>query len=151
MSYNENNDFFSYQGTISRKNYIINMLILISLYVLISLVRFDILEQYVTFKFLFTILIFFVSLFKFVILMSSLSLIYRRIADFSFNKSYTFISNMKKLFVVFFVFPLLYIYCIRVFIGTIPVITPIFDYSMIILIPLGFIFALILSFIKRSK
>ncbi|MCD7740128.1 MAG: hypothetical protein LUH11_02135, partial [Candidatus Gastranaerophilales bacterium] len=78
-----NNEFFSYQGCISRKNYLVNMLILAALYFCISLVKFENFLPFITYKFLFYILMFFVSLFKFIILMSAISVIYRRISDFS--------------------------------------------------------------------
>ncbi|MCD7780693.1 MAG: hypothetical protein LUH05_08505 [Candidatus Gastranaerophilales bacterium] len=144
-----NNDFFSYNGTISRKNYLINMLILIALYVGCSFIRFENFEPFIPVKFLFSVLLFMVGLFKFVILMSALSVIYRRIADFSRSKSYNFIINMKRIFVFIFIFPVLYLFCLRYFFDIIPFIINILDTFVIsVLIPLAFIASIIFCFIK---
>ena len=79
MAYNEsNNSFYSWEGTINRKDYVINMLILIALFFALNLVRFDILAQN---KILYTILMFIIGFLKFIFIMSVLSVIYRRIAD----------------------------------------------------------------------
>ena len=76
MSYQQSNkDFFSYQGTINRKDYTINMLIVIALSIGISLVRFDNFVHYIKPEFLYKILMFMVNLFQFVMLMSAISLI----------------------------------------------------------------------------
>ncbi len=144
-----NNDFFSYNGTISRKNYLINMLILIALYVGCSFIRFENFEPFIPVKFLFSVLLFMVGLFKFVILMSALSVIYRRIADFSRSKSYNFIINMKRIFVFIFIFPVLYLFCLRYFFDIIPFIINILDtFVIFVLIPLAFIASIIFCFIK---
>ena len=99
-----NTDFFSYQGTINRKDYTINMLIVIAMLIGISLVRFDSFAPYIRPEFLYKVLMFMVNLFQFVMLMSAISLVYRRIADFSILKSTTFIVWMKKIFFILFVF-----------------------------------------------
>ncbi len=152
MAYKEyNNDFFSYQGSISRKNYFINMLILAALYIGLYFVKFENFEPYIPYKMIFSILIFMVSLFKFVILMSGLSVIYRRIADFSTGKTYNFNLLMKRLFIFLFVFPILYLFCIRYFIDIIPVLTNILDLiTIFILIPAGIIAAVVFCFIKGN-
>ena len=57
MTYKQsNNDFFSYQGTINRKDYAINMLIVIALLIGISLVRFDSFAPYIRPEFLYKVL-----------------------------------------------------------------------------------------------
>ncbi len=146
---NYNNDYFSYNGVISRKNYLINMLILIALYTAISLVRFESFADFISFKLIYSILIFMADLFKFIIIMSALSVIYRRIADISSHKSYKFYTNMKKLFIILFIFPVLYLFCIRYFFDIIPLVTAIVDMAVIyILTPLGIIAGIIFCIIK---
>ena len=153
MSYNQsNNEFFSYQGTINRKDYIINILIVIALLIGISFVRFDSFAPYIKPEFLYSVLMFMVNLFQFVMLMSIISLVYRRIADFSISKSITFNTNIKKLFFLFFVFPVLYLFCLRFFIDIIPILRNVLDSLVIfILTPLGLISAMILAFIKGGR
>ncbi len=138
-----NNDYFSYEGVISRKNYTINMLILIVLLISLSLIRFDTIKQFVTYNFLYETLIFIVNFFKFVIVMSMLSVIYRRIADFSENKSIKFNLIMKRIFILLFVFPLLYFYCIIYFFNF-----SILFYTALILTFIGFIASIIFCFLK---
>ena len=87
MSKESNNNFFSYQGTINRKNYIIDTIIIIFLYGLLSLVKFENFKPFISFELIYSILLFVVGMFKFVLIFSFLSLVYRRIADFSAGKS----------------------------------------------------------------
>ena len=150
MSYNEsNNEFFSYQGTINRKDYIINILIIISLLIGISLVKFDNFAPYIKPEFLYKVLMFMVYFFQFVMLMSVISLVYRRIADFSSSKSVVFISTMKKLFAILFIFPVLYIFCFRYFINIIPILQNTLDIiTTFLLLPLGFLSMIIFAFLK---
>lgn len=152
MSYKEyNNDFFSYQGTISRKNYIINLIILAALFICMSFVKFETFLPYIKPEFLYKILIFMAEFFKFVLLMSAISVIYRRIADFSNSKSNIFKENIQKLFVILFVFPFLYDFCIRYFIDFIPYLQGILDIAVnLILIPIGIIALVIFGFIKGN-
>lgn len=152
MAYKDyNNDFFSYQGTISRKNYIINMLILIASFIGLTFVRFEIFQPYIKFELIYKTLIFMAEFLKFVILMSAISVVYRRIADFSYSKSNNYKENMKKLFAILFVFPFLYDFCIRYFIDFIPYIQYIFDIIVnIALIPIGIISLIIFSFKKGN-
>ncbi|HIS89568.1 TPA: hypothetical protein IAA87_09135 [Candidatus Avigastranaerophilus faecigallinarum] len=152
MSYQQSNkDFFSYQGTINRKDYTINMLIVIALSIGISLVRFDNFVPYIKPEFLYKILMFMVNLFQFVMLMSAISLIYRRIADFSILRSPKYIDYMKKTFFILFVFPILYLFCFRFFIDIVPFLQNIMDIFVIFfLAPLGVITAFLIAFIKGS-
>lgn len=146
MEYKEyNNDYFSWQGVINRKNYIINMFILIAVFILTSLVPFENFEQYINFKFIYSTLIFLVNFFKFLILMSALSVIYRRIADFSSGKSYKFKMKMHRGFAFFYVFPLLYFFCIRYFFDFYPL-----DIFSLALGCFGFISAIIFCFIRGN-
>ena len=146
-----NNDFFSYQGTISRKDYIINMLILLAIFVGLSLIRFENFEKFITYKFLYNVMIFMVSMLKFTSIMAILSVVYRRITDFSQYKSAVFQKIMKNLFVILFVCPVLYDYCLRFFIDIIPLLQAILDYIIIfILYPLAIIAAIIFCFPKKK-
>lgn len=144
-----NNNFFSYNGYINRKNYAINMLILVALYVSVSFVNFESFFQYTNYKFLYTVLMFMVGFFKFVILMSAISVVYRRIADISKKRTEQFFMAMKRLFVLLIVLPALYVYCIRYFFDVVPILVYGLDILTFFgLIPAGIIMAIILCFIK---
>lgn len=146
-----NNDFFSYQGTIGRKNYAINMLILLALVIGLSLIKVETFAPYITYNFLYLVLAFMISMLKFVAIMAMLSVVYRRIADFSTNKPESFKILMNRTFVVLFVFPILYDFCIRFFIDIIPTLQSILDLMTIfILYPLALIAAIIFGFIKNK-
>lgn len=151
MSYKEyNNNFFGYDGYIDRKNYIINMLILTVIFLGLQFIKFENFIPYITFKLLYDILIFFAGFLKFVVIISALSVVYRRISDISAEKSQTFKSNIQKFFYIFYIFPFFYIFC-RYFIDIIPIITQISDLiTIFILIPTGIISAVIFSFIKGN-
>ncbi len=149
MSTEDNNNYFSYQGRIKRKNYAINMGILTALFLVLSFIRFENLSQFITYKALYTILIFMVNLLKFVIIMSMISIVYRRFEDISYNKSYEFKQNMRRLYIFIFVLPIIYIFCIRYFIDIIPLIQNILDLAAsLVFIPLEIITSLIITFIK---
>ncbi len=150
MAYFEtNNDFFGYNGTINRKNYVINMTIMFAVVIGLSFVNFSFFSEYTSFKFLFVILDFVIGLVKFVVIFAMLSLVYRRFMDISKSKSYKFMQNVKKLFITLFVFPVIYIFCIRMFIYTIPVIPNILDLlSYYMLVPAALLSALVISFLK---
>lgn len=146
-----NNDFFSYQGTISRKNYIINMLILSAIYIGLSFIHFENFSDFIRYKILLTILIFMADLLKFVVLLSALSVIYRRIADFSVYKSYKFNLIMRRLFVFLYVLPVLYIFCIRYFLDIMPFLINILDIIVFfIVLPIAFISSVVFCFIKSN-
>lgn len=144
-----NNDFFSYYGVVNRKNYIINMLIVSAIYIGLSVIKFESFAPFITYKFLYTALIFMINMIKFVAIMSALSLIYRRIADFSYQKNKKFQQVMYKIFVTLFVFPAIYLLILRYFIDIVPAIQNILDLlSVLILLPAGIISAIIFAFIK---
>lgn len=146
-----NNDFFSYQGSISRKNYLINMLILILIVVGLSFIKLDSFEPFITYKFLYTALVFMVSMLRFVAIMAILSVIYRRITDFSTNRPASFKLLMNRTFAILFVFPILYDFCIRFFIDIIPALQNLLDIiTIFVLYPLAFIAAVIFGFIKSK-
>ena len=150
MTYkNYNNDFFAWNGSISRKNYAINSFIVLALYICLSFVNFQAFEQFITFKFLYTAIIFMAEILKLVLIMSFLSLVFRRISDFAGTKPYNFQLTMKRLFVFFYVVPTLYLLCIRSFFDFIPFIINIMDIiTFFVLIPCALISAIIIAFIK---
>ena len=150
MAYFENNnDFFGYSGVINRKNYSINIFILFAIYIALSFLNLSAFSQYTTFKFLFSILDFVISLIKFVIIFAILSLVYRRFADIAKSKSLAFSQNIKRFFVIFYVFPILYITCLRFFIYNIPFIYNSLDFLFFfIFLPICFLISLLICFIK---
>lgn len=150
MQSNEyNNDFLGYHGYINRKNYAINLLILFALFIATTLVNFDKLTQFTNYNFLKTVLSFVVDLFKFVIMISALSVVYRRVADISKKHPVSFFEKIKKIYGLLFVFPVFYLYCFRYFLDIIPLLTNILNIlTIIILIPLAIISTIILCFIK---
>ncbi len=150
MAYFEtNNDFFGYNGVINRKNYAINMAIMFLIFLGLYFINFATFLQHTSVKFLFYILDFVISLVKFVAVFAMLSLIYRRFMDISKSKSLLFSENIKKLFIILFVFPVLYCLCVRLFIYNIPFIINILDIlTFFVLIPVAAVIAIIISFIK---
>lgn len=142
-----NNDFLNYKGKINRKNYIINMLILLALYSAVILVNFNSLKQFITYDFLFTVLMFVIELFKFVLMVAIISVIYRRIADFSeFNE------NMKKIFFIFFFFPFLYLNWGHYLLDFIPPLVYILDIlTFFIILPVALVLTIVYAFLKGRK
>ena len=150
MQSNEyNNDFLGYHGYINRKNYAINLLILFALLVATTLVNFEKLTQFTNYEFLKVVLTFVVDLFKFVIMISALSVVFRRIADISKKRPASFFENLKKAYGILYVFPIFYLYCFRYFLDIIPQLTTILNIlTIMILLPLAIISTIILCFIK---
>ncbi|MCD7879059.1 MAG: hypothetical protein LUG16_03900 [Candidatus Gastranaerophilales bacterium] len=150
MSFREaNTDFFSYQGTIGRKDYIVNLLILSAIYVGLSLLRFENFRQYITIEFINSVLTWLIWFAKFMVIMSGLSMVYRRLNDITHNRPSSYAAFTGKLFVILFVLPAFYLYCLRYFIDIMPFIQNILDLVVTyILIPLGAILMLLLCFIK---
>ena len=150
MQSNEyNNDFLGYHGYINRKNYAINLLILFALFVATTLVNFEKLTQFTNYEFLKVVLTFVVDLFKFVIMISALSVVFRRIADISKKRPASFFENLKKAYGILYVFPIFYLYCFRYFLDIIPQLTTILNIlTIMILLPLSIISTIILCFIK---
>ena len=152
MNQQENNsDFFSYNGTISRKDYSINLLIVVSLYIILSFTKFENLLQYTKPELLVHIFVFMVSMFKFLLVMSAISIIFRRIADITQNKSEQFKTNAKKVFALLYVFPILHLFCLRYFLDIFPSLVSILDMStFFILMPISMLTAIVLSFVKSK-
>lgn len=151
MNEQNNNDFFSYNGTINRKNYAINMFILVVLYVVIYFVNFENFVLFTSQKYLLHILMFFVNLFKFVIVISAISVVYRRFADITTKRTENFKLTIKRIFTLLYVIPILHLYCIRYFLDVIPPLVSILDMiTFFILLPLALITSIVLCFIKGN-
>lgn len=142
----ENNDFLGFYGRINRKNYIINMFIVIAMLLCLNAVRFDFLSSYFTFEFFNTILDFVIRLLKFALLIALLSLIYRRISDFS---SYN--DKWKKIFFIVFFIPFFHLYFGYYFLSIIPPLANLFNALTLFLLPVAAICAVIFAFIKTKK
>lgn len=146
MPYMDNTNFLSFEGKIGRKNYIINLLILLLLLIGIFFIKFENYIEYFRYKFLYTILIFIVDILKFAIVISILSVVYRRIADFS-----TINKKMKYLFFIFYLFPVLYVYWGHYLLDFIPPLISLLDIiTYIIIIPTAIIITIIFSFLKSK-
>lgn len=149
---NYNNDFFGYTGFINRKNYIINMLILISIGVICKFINVEALFTYSSFKFLIHVLDFAVSMIIFVVSVACLSLVFRRLADITSESSENAKNSVKKLFSILYVFPFIYLLCIRYFIGDIPFISSVLDLSMLFFfLPSALLVSLIIAIYKGSS
>jgi len=147
-----NNDFFGWDGFIARKNYAVNLLIVLGLFAGLSLINFNAFEPYIPFKFLLTALIFTADLLRLVLVMCALSLVYRRIADFTVYKSYKIQSAAKNIFIIVYVLPVLYILCARYFLSFAPAAVKILDLiTFFVFIPSGLLCAVIFAFIKGKS
>ena len=143
---NNNSDFLSYQGRISRKNYIINVLILSVLYVLINLVNFSAFTQFFSFEIFSTVLNFLVEFLKFVLIVSLISVVYRRINDFS-----NFDGLVKNIFVIFYFIPFLYLSFGHYMLDFMPAVLKILDLAtFFILLPGALIATIVFAFIKSK-
>ncbi len=146
-NFDSNSAFLSWEGTINRKDYAINMLILIALFVALHLVNFNVLAPQ---KILNTILLYLVSFLQFIILISLLSIVYRRINDFSTGRSFRFQNIMKYIFGIFFLFPVLYFYIFAYFLSNIPFISVFLSYTALCFILVAIIASIIFCFIKSK-
>ena len=144
MNNQYNNNFYGYNGLINRKNYAINIFILIALYFSLSLVKWESFFQFTTYKFLFTILIYIIFCLKFIFIMCSMSLIYRRISDIFANKSLKHFEIAKKFFIFLFVIPILYWFCFKDLLGFYLLNL----FCFFIIFPIDIIISIILCFIK---
>ena len=143
---NNNSDFLSYRGRISRKNYIINVLILLTLYILTSLVNFNAFAQFFSFEFFNTILTFLVEFFKFVLVVSLISVVYRRINDCT-----NFDGIVKNVFVIFYFIPFLYLSFGHYMLDFMPGILRILDLETFFILLPGAVIATIVFAIIKSK
>jgi len=152
MAYKDyNNDFFGWYGVISRRNYALNIFIVSALYAALSLINFNAFEQYIPVKFLLSVLIFTAELLKLVLVMCFLSLVYRRTADFASSKPLQFRIAAKRIFVLLYVIPVMYLLCVRYFFNFMPLFTGIMDAAVFFgLIPAAALCALVLCFVKEG-
>lgn len=146
-NFDSNSAFLSWEGTINRKDYAINMLILIALFVALYFVNFDVLAPQ---KILNTILLYLVSFLRFIILISLLSIVYRRINDFSTGRSFRFQNIMKYIFGIFFLFPVLYFYIFLFFISYIPFLSVFLNILAVYAVYGAVIAAIVFCFIKSK-
>lgn len=146
----ENNSFFGYYGVIGRKNYIINSLILIALFIALMFIDIPKLMQYSQITFLSYVLDFVIGCFKFVIVFSLISLAYRRISDISEGKSENFQINLKRVYGVLYIYPIL-AYCFGPFLNFIPGLNNALLWSIVFIIPFTLLFSIVISFIKGSN
>ena len=128
------------------------MLILLAIFVGINFIHWERFEQFITYKLLYTALVYTIQIIQFISLMAIISVIYRRIADFSKNKPNAFKKNMEKLFIILFVIPLLYTVCSGIFIDIIPItLTNIINFTIIfILFPIQMLVSIAFCFPKRK-
>lgn len=143
---NNNNNFYGYSGYINRKNYTVNLFILVALYISIMLVNWNSFTQYTPYKFLSELLMHIAFCFQIIIVFCSLSVVYRRIADITKNKTENIKNGFKTLFIVLYVIPIIY------FLGLRPILNfSLFDLAFLLLSFVSIIFAIILCFIKGNN
>ena len=143
MEKDYNNSFYGYNGYINRKNYAINLFILVALYVSALFVNWNSFFQYTPYKFLLNILLYLVFFFQFMIAISALSLVYRRLADITKNIQEEKQQLVKQFFAVIYVFPFLYLFCLKSFLNFY-----ILDIISLLLFGVSALFTIILCFIK---
>lgn len=147
MNYQEyNNSFLGFTGKIDRKNYIINMVILVAIIVLTNMTNFNKFSQYFSSQAYTYFLLFFVGLLKFIVTVGILSVIYRRISDFS-----NFEKNMKKVFAIFFFIPFLYYEIGRDTLSVFPGIIPFCNLIISFLFITSCILSIIFAFLKSKN
>lgn len=145
---NFNTAFFSYEGQINRKDYAINMLILIGLFVALTLIKPEAFVLHTSLKFLAVILSFAISLVRFVVSFSILSQIYRRINDITRKKSFKNDTIWHKFFIGIYIIPIILYFIVGYLIGNIPIVSSLLNGYILIMMPLMAIYAFILCFIK---
>ena len=153
MNHKESNsDFFSYNGTINRKDYTINLLIVVVLYIILTFTRFENILQYTKPEIIIHIFVFMVSMFKFLLVMSAISIVFRRIVDITENRSEQFKISTKKAFALLYVFPILHLFCLRYFLDIFPALVSILDMAtFFVLMPISIITTIVLCFIKGKQ
>lgn len=140
-----NNSFYGYNGYINRKNYAINLFILVALYVSTNLVNWNSFTQFTSHKFLSDVLLYIILCFQFIMVLCLLSVVYRRISDIIKNKAEKTKDNAKTLFIVLYVIPVLYFLALRQFINFY-----ILDIFVLLLILISIISSIVLCFIKSK-
>lgn len=140
-----NNSFYGYNGYINRKNYAINLFILVALYVSTNLVNWNSFTQFTSHKFLSDVLLYIILCFQFIMVLCLLSVVYRRISDIIKNKAEKTKDNAKTLFIVLYIIPVLYFLALRQFINFY-----ILDIFVLLLILISIISSIVLCFIKSK-
>lgn len=140
-----NNGFYGYNGYINRKNYAINLFILVALYVSTNLVNWNSFTQFTSHKFLSDVLLYIILCFQFIMVLCLLSVVYRRISDIIKNKTEKTKDNAKTFFIVLYVIPVLYFLALRQFINFY-----ILDILVLLLILISAISSIVLCFIKSK-
>lgn len=146
-----NNNFYSFEGTINRKNYTINMSIIITLCACLHFADFSFYFSFTNLKFLYGIFEFLIEIFKLILMYCAISVVYRRFSDITWNSSQKTKGNAKKIFTVIYIIPIL-----LYFLGGILFQEGLFQQiSILILIffflPISLITSIILCFIKQFK
>lgn len=151
MKYNEyNTNFFGWEGLIGQKDYAINIFILIALVFLLQFLNFDVLFS--GHPILNNILVFLAQFLQFVFMISILSVVYRRIRDFTIDRPVIYKKVYKVIFCAFFLIPFLYFSLFLYFLDFIPILTQIVSLICAFLGIMGFIASVLFCFFKgKSK
>ena len=145
----QNNNFFSYEGTINRKNYTINMLIIITLCACLQFVDFSFYFSFTKLTFLYGIFEFLVILFKYVLMFCAISVVYRRITDITCNSSAKTKDIAKKIFTCVYIVPLLLYFLGGILFQQGIIMNLIILVVFFLFLPISAITSILLCFIKR--
>lgn len=146
MNKEYNNNFLSYTGKIDRKNYAINMSILIVLACLLFYTDFSIIFKYSQISMLYEIFTFILGFAYVIIFGCVLSVVYRRVVDISENRSKKFKDIMTTLYAIFLCIPFAYYFLEGIL--NIPLLSMIIYFG---LYPLSLIFCIIIGFVKHKE
>ena len=147
MKFDEyNTNFFSWEGLIGQKDYAINMVILVALVCLLQFLNFNILFS--GHEILNSILTFLAQFLQFVFVMSILSVVYRRIRDFTIDRPVIYKKVYKVVFITLFLFPVLYFYIFAYFLDFIPILTQLLNIIAAFAGIMGGIASIIFCFFK---
>lgn len=140
-----NSSYLSFEGIINRKDYTINMLILLGIFIGVNLINFNYLQTFFRYEFLYTIFVFIVEMLKFIVMIAIISTVYRRISDFT-----DFNDNWKRIFFIFYFFPFLYLNWGNL-LNFIPFLIKVLDIvTLFIILPVAFISSIVFAFIKSK-
>lgn len=140
-----NSSYLSFEGIINRKDYTINMLILLGIFIGVNLINFNYLQTFFRYEFLYTIFVFIVEMLKFIVMIAIISTVYRRISDFT-----DFNDNWKRIFFIFYFFPFLYLNWGNL-LNFIPFLIKVLDIvTLFIILPIAFISSIVFAFIKSK-
>ena len=140
-----NSNYLSFEGIINRKDYTINMLILLGIFIGVNLINFNYLQTFFRYEFLYTIFVFIVEMLKFIVMIAIISTVYRRISDFT-----DFNDNWKRIFFIFYFFPFLYLNWGNL-LNFIPFLIKVLDIvTLFIILPVAFISSIVFAFIKSK-